>query len=511
MKMTLQDCRQLTHGISPPDLSKTLPKHFALRGADTVENDLTVLDDFDWNIFQSGCLLIREGKNKLQLWEADDNKLTVRLTNAEHRFYWQLPPGALADTLEELISIRAFVEKYSCHLKIDHLTILNAEDKIVVRINLYTVIGRGNQTCCFIKTLPLRGYAKEYLQVCKGLSKLDSEELPDLSLRRLLLHSGLDVNPPEKKGLFHLEDTEPAEAAVSRMAAKMIQLARRQEQGIIDDVDTEFVHQYRVNIRKTRSLISLFKKSLSENHYQLYKPELKALGSLSNNLRDLDVFLLDHDLYRDMLPDNLWPGLTQIYKRIKQRRTIALKKVVDSLSGEAYLEQISHILLTLQQPPELTAKQSEVEIKTLASQKILAQYQRICTDGAAIAKDTPDQAVHDLRVECKKLRYLLELFVELFPAKQVKQLVKSLKFLQDNLGRFNDFSVQREFLLHLGQGKNISADQLASINGLMAVLFNKQAHERNLVVDNISRFIDQPISDQFKRLLNTDLEKGSKV
>ncbi|MEA3545201.1 MAG: CHAD domain-containing protein, partial [Thermodesulfobacteriota bacterium] len=288
-------------------------------------------------------------------------------------------------------------------------------------------------------------------------------------------------------------------------------LARHQEQGIIDDIDTEFVHQYRINIRKTRSLINLFKKSFSQNRYQLYKTELKSLGSQSNILRDLDVFLLDHDYYRSMLPENLWPGLAQFFKRIKQRRTAALKKTVIFLTGEAYLEQISHLLLTLQQPPELVAKQAGMEIKPLASKKILEQYQRICTDGIAITTDTPDQPVHDLRIECKKLRYLLELFAELYSANQVKKLIKRLKILQDNLGRFNDFSVQRDFLLQLAQGKNISVEQLASINGLTAVLFNKQIHERNLVMDNIATFIDKPVGDQLKRLLKTDSKKDSEV
>lgn len=509
--MTQQTCRRLSHVSSYQDLSKTLPEKLTLHLIDKVQNDLTVLDDFDWDIFQSGYLLIREGTGKLQLWGPDDNQLTVRLTNTEHRFYWQLPPGALTKKLEELISVRAFVAKHSFRLHIDHLAILNTDDKIVVRIDLYSLISTDNQAVNFIKIQPLRGYHNEFRQVRKSLASLDSEELPDLSLRRLLLQTSVDINPPGKKVFFDLQANEPAEEAVSRMAVEMIQRARRQEQGMIDDVDTEFVHQYRVNIRKTRSLVSLFKKSLSKERYQLYKTELKALGSLSNNLRDLDVFLLDQDLYRNMLPDNLWVGLTQIYTRMKRRRTAALKKVVHSLSGDAYLEQISHLMLTLQQPPELTAKQSEVGIKTLASKKILAQYQRICTDGRAIATDTPDQAIHDLRVECKKLRYLLELFAELFPAEPIKQLVKSLKSLQDNLGRFNDFSVQREFLFHLGQDKNISAEQLASINGLMAVLFNKQVYERTLVVDNISKFIDEPVKNRFKRLLNTDLDKDSNV
>jgi CHAD domain-containing protein len=54
--------------------------------------------------------------------------------------------------------------------------------------------------------------------------------------------------------------------------------------------------------------------------------------------------------------------------------------------------------------------------------------------------------LHDLRIDCKKLRYLLEFFVSLFPAEEMKQLIKQLKGLQENLGDFNDLSVQQEFL-----------------------------------------------------------------
>lgn len=509
--MTSQTCWRLDNNFAFQELSKALPKNYTLRMVETIQKDLTLLDDFGWNIFHSGWLLIREGKDNLQLLGVDENRLTAPLANTEYRFWWQLPAGELTDRLRELVPVRAFVDRYSCHLKIDHLSILNSDDKIVVRTNLYTVDSAANQTYCFIEVLSLRGYHKEYLQVRKSFADLISAELPDLSLRSLLLQTDLDINPPEKKATFQLEDTESAEAAVSKMAVKMIQLARHQEQGIIDDIDIEFVHQYRINIRKTRSLINLFKKSFSQNRYQLYKTELKSLGSQSNILRDLDVFLFDHDYYRSMLPENLWPGLAQLFKRIKQRRTAALKKTVIFLTGEAYLEQISHLLLTLQQAPELVAKQAGMEVRPLASKKILEQYQRICTDGIAITTDTPDQPVHDLRIECKKLRYLLELFAELYSADQVKKLIKRLKILQDNLGRFNDFSVQRDFLLQLAQGKNISVEQLASINGLTAVLFNKQIDERNLVMDNIATFIDKPVGDQLKRLLKTDSKKDSEV
>lgn len=508
METATQACYRLHNKISSQELRAILPKSYALCVGTGKQKNLILLDNFDWDICQSGLLLIQENKDEFQLLDGNDNLLASCCVQGESRFWWQLPTGNLADKLEELSPIRAFVPKYSCYLKTDHFAITNTDEKIVVRMELYSVIGSNNLNFYFIKTLPLRGYKKEYSQIRKCLAAIKPEELPDLNLRSLLLPSRSEVNHPEKKAIFELTAAEPAEAAISRMAVKMIQLARCQEQGVIDDIDTEFVHQYRVNIRKTRSLISLFKKSFSLERYQLFKTELKSLGSQTNELRDLDVFLLDQDYYCKMLPETLWPGLDHIFRRIKRRRTTAFKRVANYLAGTAYLEQISCLLRTLHQLPELATKQSGMKIKQLAGKKIISQYQLIHADGIAINADTPDQAVHDLRIECKKLRYLLEFFTELFPAKEVRQLVKLLKVLQDNLGRFNDFSVQREFLMHLGQGKNLSADQLASINGLTAVLFNKQVNERSLVVDNITVFIDESISDQFKKLFETDPKKG---
>ncbi|MEA3363761.1 MAG: CHAD domain-containing protein [Thermodesulfobacteriota bacterium] len=503
-----QACYRLHNEIPIQELSEIIPKSYALHMVTGIQKNLTLLDNFDWDILQSGLLLILEDKDKLQLLDANDGLLASCYLHGESRFWWQLPVGDLADKIEELSPIRAFVSKYSCQLKTDHFNILNLDEKIVVRMELSTVIGSDDQKSYFLKLFPLRGYQKNYAQISKCFAAIYSEELPDMSLLNLLLQSGLGVNFPERKPIFKLAATEPVEAAISRMAVKLIQLAQGQEQGIIDDVDTEFVHQYRVNIRKTRSLISLFKKSFSSEHYQLFKTELKTIGSQSNDLRDLDVFLMDQDYYRSMLPENLWPGLDQIFRRIKRRRVVALKKVVNFLTGAAYQEQISHLLLTLQQPPEFVTKQSGLEIRQLAAKKILAQYQQIHADGVAIDATTPDQAIHDLRIECKKLRYLLELFAELFLVAEVKQLVKLLKVLQDNLGHFNDFSVQREFLVHFGQGKNLSADQLASINGLAAVLFNKQVNERNHVAENIALFVDKSIRNHFNHLFKTNPKKG---
>lgn len=302
------------------------------------------------------------------------------------------------------------------------------------------------------------------------------------------------------KPVFDLKAEEPAEAAVLRMAAELITVARHYENGILEDTDSEFVHQYRVSIRKARSLISLFKKCLSAERYQLLKTELNAIGSATNLLRDLDVILYDHDDYRRLLPEDLRPGLEQLFARISLRRKRVQRQVVSRLASIDYAGQMSELLQTLQEPADMETEQAQQPIKALVIKKVLKQYRRICRDGAAITDDSPDEAVHRLRIDCKKLRYLLELFTELFPKKQLKPLVGRLKKLQDNLGRFNDFSVQQRFLRESDRGKNLSPEMLAAIYGLIAVLYNQQLNERTQVEANITAFSTESVSSQFRKL-----------
>jgi CHAD domain-containing protein len=66
--------------------------------------------------------------------------------------------------------------------------------------------------------------------------------------------------------------------------------------------------------------------------------------------------------------------------------------------------------------------------------------------GRAIKKSSPPAKLHRLRIECKKLRYLLEFFSSLYDQKEIGRLVRALKKLQNNLGDFNDFAVQRAAL-----------------------------------------------------------------
>jgi CHAD domain-containing protein len=69
--------------------------------------------------------------------------------------------------------------------------------------------------------------------------------------------------------------------------------------------------------------------------------------------------------------------------------------------------------------------------------------------GKAIDDDSPAADLHELRKVGKELRYLLEFFTSLYAPEVVKPFVKTLKDLQDQLGRFQDREVQANSLREL--------------------------------------------------------------
>lgn len=57
-----------------------------------------------------------------------------------------------------------------------------------------------------------------------------------------------------------------------------------------------------------------------------------------------------------------------------------------------------------------------------------------------------DERFHKLRIDCKKLRYLLEFTRSLFSPSATDPAVRHLRKLQDMLGDFHDCCVQQETL-----------------------------------------------------------------
>ena len=154
--------------------------------------------------------------------------------------------------------------------------------------------------------------------------------------------------------------------------------------------------------------------------------------------------------------------------------------MVQVLDAPEYRDLMNSWMAFLHGEQSRARKDPAVPAIALAQKFIFKRFKQVLKRGQAIGEDTPDEALHNLRIDCKKLRYLLEFFASLFPKDKMDKLIGYMKKLQDNLGNFNDLSVQQqELLTYLNEvlSRSRRADRLlcaAAIGGLIARLHGQQ-------------------------------------
>ncbi|MGR3760252.1 CHAD domain-containing protein [Roseobacteraceae bacterium NS-SX3] len=293
-----------------------------------------------------------------------------------------------------------------------------------------------------------------------------------------------------KKLRLHFGGGETAmEVAVQTIRASL-EAARRHEAGVIAGRDPEFLHGYRISLRRSRSVLSLFKGVFAADAQRQLKAEFASLMAPTGRLRDLDVFLLERPFYSSFLPEALQPGLEPLFAAIEADRTAAQADLARHLESGEYRRKAAALAAALETPGAgFRGARAGDEARAYGRGLIWKRYRRICKGAAGLTDGTPDSEVHELRIACKKLRYLMEVFEPLLPGKSVKVLLKPLKRLQDNLGRFNDCSVQQAALQHFLQEHEEAGgmDMAQCVGGLTAVLYRRQRAERALVSGNLGR------------------------
>ena len=150
-------------------------------------------------------------------------------------------------------------------------------------------------------------------------------------------------------------------------------------------------------------------------------------------------------------------------------------------------------------------------IGEVASERIWKVYRRAIKKGLAILVDTPAKALHELRIECKKLRYLMEFFRGLYDGPKIERLIKALKQLQDLLGDFNDYEVQQVSLRGFAEEmrESVPADTLMALGRLVEHLEAGRERERGRFAQRFAKFA-RPANRRLARQLfaGRDAESG---
>lgn len=495
----------LNSAVDIPRLNRHLPEGFQLQHTIAEAEEVRLLDTFDHPLRRSGRLLVQQ-QNSLLLFDPNTPQVLTQPCPATWRFLSDLADGPVKARLSDISALRALLTIGSGMLQTGRFVLLDDEQKTLVRAYAYT-FARDNRTKTLGETQPLQGYARGHQILIDAFMAQGAQTRNQES--DLYLFLGAAPQLYCSKPVIALNPEAPASETACLIIGAFIQVARQNEAGIQADYDTEFLHDYRVSLRKVRSVLSLFKGVYAEAVTTRLKLAFAEIMKHTNRLRDLDVYLLERSLYFSMVPESMHEGLSLMFEVFSTERQQELRKVSDMLGSATYSKTIGELAGQFTTPNALD-KGSKGDEPTLpfACRLIWKRYKKVCQIARHITADTPDEEVHWLRIQCKKLRYLMEFFTPLFPVKAIKKLIKALKGLQDNLGRFNDFSVQQRslqtFLQDYARHHQHSLKLAESIGALIAVLHQRQMAEHQQIMDNIARFDSAKTRAAFQSLFTQE-------
>lgn len=454
-------------------------------------------------------LLLLEGKKELLLLNLKDGSMTCQKAASGWQLAQDLPMGPVAKIIKPLCKLRALLLLGEIEMRLDTGRLLDDEEKTRARFYNYLFRTGDGREAMLGTTRYLRGYGQAHLDLVDALKTVTSAGKE----KQFYLLLGLRQTSYDPKPKLALDPDASAKNTATRIIKTFIDVARTNEAGIIADYDTEFLHDFRVGFRKVRSVLSLFKNVYPPKETRHLKTAFAELMQSTNRLRDLDVYLLEKKNYLAMVPEPSKEGVKILFTYLEKLREKEWKKTVKTLKSKNYQRQVGELAALFQKNKKLkNGCKGDLPALEYGSRLIAKRYGEVCRIARTIDPYTPDERVHELRISCKKLRYLMEFFAPLYPGEAILSLIKSLKILQDNLGRFNDYSVQQDFLRQImaEDSKAFAGDQLAvteSVGALTAMLYGMQTKEKKQVMKNFARFDSSETRSLFNELFAA---KGAK-
>ena len=273
----------------------------------------------------------------------------------------------------------------------------------------------------------------------------------------------------------------PAAAAMAVVMSALLDTLEANVPGTVRDIDTEFLHDLRVAVRRTRAALKLTGQVLPGGARGVFRPEFKWLGDLTTPTRDLDVYLLGLPAMTAGLVGADPGDLEPFGEQLARQRARAQRELARGLRS-ARFQRLRRDWRAALAEAAVTARRKPTAAR-LAAGAIADAHQRVLADGAAITAASPAASLHELRKRCKELRYLLEIFASLHPPGAAWRAVKELKGLQDCLGEFQDTDVQRAelraFATTMMAQRQVPAPTLLAMGEISGGLARRQRQARD--------------------------------
>lgn len=492
-------------------VAERLAGAFGARLEQSSEGEWQAFDTPDRRLQIAGLCLVRRDE-RLDLLSTcalgQGQPLATWRRKAPPPFVNTWPEGRLRRLLAPVCGIRALIDQGTVSIRRWSGHVRDERDKAVVRLDCER-LEAGDEAVPVVRIQGLRGYNQALSEALskassQGLRACDEDPLATALAR-------LPGTIPWPANLEPLADPDqPALAALRQRGLETLACLESLTPGILADVDSEFLHQYRVLLRAWRSLLGLLRQALAPPAVGELKDLLGTMARAGNRLRDLDVYLLARSRLIASVPPALVGGVESLLDRFARERKRVHRSFCRHLVSDQQRANLARVAdLLSQSAEELAGPEAATAVGALGRAATWRAYRAVRKHGRRLTSETPDTAVHDLRLRCKKLRYLLDSFAHLAAPSQADALRALPRRLQNRLGAFNDAVVQQEFLLATARTvRGIATEEALAVGALCAHLHGEQSRARCRVARAFAAF-DHPDSRRaFRAAFASDQEPG---
>ena len=187
--------------------------------------------------------------------------------------------------------------------------------------------------------------------------------------------------------------------------------------------DPDAIHDFRVAVRRTRSVLKSTGELFDAEWLASLREELRWVAGELGAARDLDVLL-------ERLREEAGPEDVQVVKMLETERRRAWKRARTAIAGERYLRLLDRLEAAVEAPP---VRAAELSLEAVAAR----EFKKLRQTARRLGPKASTDQVHRARIRAKRARYAAEL-AEPVVGRPARRFVKAAKRFQDVLGAHQD-------------------------------------------------------------------------
>jgi CHAD domain-containing protein len=203
----------------------------------------------------------------------------------------------------------------------------------------------------------------------------------------------------------------------------------------------EAIHELRVATRRLRAMLRMVAPVAPQRGLRRHAKTIGRLARAAGAVRDRDVLAADLAERGPALPEELRPAIAALRDSLLAERRAAHEALLEACASDEHSAFREGFAAAIVEPD---GWDEGPRVRDLAGSNIWRHYEALrAHDRGGLPAD--EEALHTMRIDGKRMRYVLELFAETMGPRSDEALSPLVAF-QNHLGSLNDLSVARALL-----------------------------------------------------------------